>query len=231
MARRRKTQEALMPLRLARLHARLLISLAFGALVGCVLFAGTDWRAPTKLLLAWDVIVTLYLAMTFALMARATVGEIRHRAGIQDEGAFALLFVTVGAALASLAAIIAELGAPGSGRVTDVLETALAMGTILLSWAFMHTIFTLHYAHEYYGDGGDGQIGGLKFPGGGQPDYWDFLYFSLVVAMTSQVSDVAITSKAIRRLVNIHGIISFFFNFTVLALMVNMASSLIKPGS
>jgi uncharacterized membrane protein len=231
MARRRKKPTALMPLRLARLHARLLISVLVGALVGFALFALTDWRAPTKLLLAWDVLVALYLAMTFALMARATVAEIRDRADVQDEGAFALLLVVAGAALASLAAIIGELGAPSSGQLADVLETALGMGTILLSWTFMHTMFTLHYAHEYYGDGGDGEVGGLKFPGGGEPDYWDFMYFSFVIAMTSQVSDVAITSRVIRRLVNVHGVIAFFFNFAVLALMVNMASSLIKPGS
>ena len=76
------------------------------------------------------------------------------------------------------------------------------MATIVLSWAFVHTIFALHYAHEFYGEGRDRQIGGLKFPGTEAPDYWDFLYFSLVIAMTSQVSDVAITSQVIRRVVD-----------------------------
>ena len=101
------------------------------------------------------------------------------------------------------------------------------MATILLSWAFVHTIFSLHYAHEYYGERRDGKIGGLNFPGDQEPDYWDFLYFSLVIGMTSQVSDVAITSKVIRRMVAIHGVLSFFFNLTVLALTVNMVSNLI----
>ena len=103
----------------------------------------------------------------------------------------------------------------------------LAMATILLSWSFVHTIFALHYAHEYYGERRDGKIGGLKFPGDTKPDYWDFLYFSLVIAMTSQVSDVAITSKVIRRIVTVHGALAFFFNLTVLALTVNMISNLI----
>ena len=101
------------------------------------------------------------------------------------------------------------------------------MLTILLSWAFMHTIFALHYAHEYYGERRDERIGGLNFPEDKEPDYWDFLYFSLVIGMTSQVSDVAVTSKVIRRVVALHGVLSFFFNLTILALTVNMISNFI----
>jgi len=89
------------------------------------------------------------------------------------------------------------------------------------------TIFALHYAHEYYGARGDHAIGGLTFPGRQPPDYWDFLYFSLVIAMTSQVSDVVITSKVIRRIVTVHGALAFFFNVAVFALTVNIVSNLI----
>ena len=89
----------------------------------------------------------------------------------------------------------------------------------------MHSIFALHYAHEFYGEGRDDQMGGLIFPGKDEPDYWDFLYYSLVVAMTGQVSDVQITSKIIRRLTTLHGAVSFFFNATVLALTVNIVST------
>jgi len=91
----------------------------------------------------------------------------------------------------------------------------------------VHTIFSIHYAHEYYGERRDGILGGLIFPGEKEPDYWDFLYFSLVIGMTSQVSDVAVTSKVIRHVVSMHGVLSFFFNLVVLALTVNMISSLI----
>ncbi len=75
------------------------------------------------------------------------------------------------------------------------------MGTIVLSWLFMHTIFAQHYAHEYYGEHRNSRVGGLEIPGQQEPDYWDFLYFSFVIAMTSQVSDVQITSKSIRHMV------------------------------
>ena len=102
----------------------------------------------------------------------------------------------------------------------------MATTTIVLSWVFIHTIFALHYAHDYYGEHGNKQSG-LNFPGDDTPDYWDFVYFSLVIGMTAQVSDVAVASKLIRRTVTAHGIVSFFFNVALLALMVNVAASAI----
>ena len=118
----------------------------------------------------------------------------------------------------------------GRARKRAITQVLLAGATILLSWAFVHTIFAIHYAHEYYGERRDGKIGGLTFPEDAKPNYWDFLYFSLVIGMTSQVSDVQVTSKVIRRVVNLHGVLSFFFNVSVLALTVNMVSNLIRPG-
>jgi uncharacterized membrane protein len=138
------------------------------------------------------------------------------KGAINDEGAIAPLAFTTAAALASLAAVVAELG-----HTPSAYKIALGIGTILLSWTFVHVIFALHYAYEFYAD--RAQTGGLVLPGIADPDYWDFL------AMTAQVSDVQITSKAIRRLTTLHGLISFFFNLTVLALTVNIVSSLMQP--
>jgi uncharacterized membrane protein len=132
--------------------------------------------------------------------------------------------LTVSAALASVVAIFAELG-PSAGRGDDQQLTRIVFValTILLSWAFIHTIFALHYAHEFYDEH---HPGGLAFPGDDQqPDYWDFVYFSLVIGMTSQVSDVGVTGKHIRRTVAAHGVVSFVFNVALLALMVNLAAS------
>jgi uncharacterized membrane protein len=223
----RKAPGEIMPVRLVRLHARLLISIGVG--IGVLLLSlGTGWQVATKLLIGWDVGVGLYLLLLFVMMTRAPVATIRRRAAIQDEGALALLLLCPCAAIASLAAVLLELGTAQTSEAWSQL--AFGMGTILLSWLFVHTIFALHYAHEYYGERWDEQVGGLKFPGTQPPDYWDFLYFSFVIAMTSQVSDVAVTGKVIRRLVNAHGVLSFFFNVSVLALTVNMVSSLIKPS-
>jgi len=215
-----------LPVRVAKLHAKLVIA----AIVGLVVIALVpgDMRLPTRLLAGWDVGVALYLALTHPTILRADVERIRQRAQEQDEGAFAILLLSIGATLASLVAIVFELG--GSKQASPdqaIIQVLLAMTTILLSWSFVHTIFSIHYAHEYYGERSDGIIGGLNFPDDKDPDYWDFLYFSLVIGMTSQVSDVAITSKVIRRLAAVHGVLSFFFNLTVLALTVNMISNLI----
>jgi uncharacterized membrane protein len=202
------------------LHIRLIIAAVFGAAVMMALLA-LPWRIPTRILVGWDAGVLLYLVLIWRLAANCSVQVIRYRAAVTDEGAIALLLFTTAAAVASLAAVIAELGhSPGPFRI------GLGVGTVLLSWFFMHVIFALHYAHEFYGEGRDHRIGGLIFPGDEDPDYWDFLYYSLVVAMTAQVSDVQISSKTIRRLTAAHGVVSFFFNIAVLALGINIVSSL-----
>jgi uncharacterized membrane protein len=201
------------------LHFRLFLSIAFGTAIALTLLA-FPWRMATCVLAGWDAGVALYLVLTYRVMANASVASIRQRAAIVDEGAAALLILTPAAALASLVAVVIELG-----HAPSLSQISLAISTIVLSWAFMHSIFALHYAHEFYGEGRDYRMGGLIFPGNDEPDYWDFLYYSLVVAMTAQVSDVQITSKIIRRLTTMHGAVSFFFNATVLALTVNIVSS------
>jgi len=217
----------ILPVRLARLHALLLISIAVGLAVTLGL-GMTDWTMATKLLLGWDIGVILYLVLAYQLMVTCGIDEIRRRASEDDEGALALLILTGLSGLAIMGAIIAELGiAKVSGQPRSGYGVAIAMITIVVSWAFVHTIFALHYAHEYYGEGRDHAIGGLTFPGRQSPDYWDFVYFSVVIAMTSQVSDVVITSKIIRRIVIVHGVLAFFFNVAVFALTVNIVSNLI----
>jgi uncharacterized membrane protein len=174
-------------------------------------------RWTTRALIAWDVTVALYLIAAFTTMWRASIARIRSHAIAADDGRIAILALTAGAALASLLAIVAEIGA---GRGTG--EVTLAIVTIALSWAMVHTSFAFHYAHDYY------RLqppGGLKFPDEDKPDYWDFVYFSFVIGMTAQVSDVAISDRTIRRTAAAHGVVSFVFNTALLALMVNIAAS------
>ncbi len=105
------------------------------------------------------------------------------------------------------------------------------MVTIIGSWLLVHTIFAMHYAHEYYQDHqtqSDCKAGGLDFPEDIEPDYWDFLYFSFVIGMTSQVSDVQITSRSMRRLSLLHSILSFFFNTAIVAMSINIIAGLIQ---
>jgi uncharacterized membrane protein len=213
------------PIRFVRLHGKLLIGVAVGF---AVLAAAPLHHLPMRILVGWDIGAFLYLLMIRWTVARADTNHIRRRAAEQDEGAFAILLLTMIATFASLVAVIFALGGAKQAAHGEAVELlSLTIATILLSWTFVHTIFALHYAHEYYGERRDGVVGGLNFPGDQSPDYWDFFYFSVVIGMTSQVSDVAITSPTIRRVATMHGVLSFFFNVTVLALTVNMVSNFI----
>jgi uncharacterized membrane protein len=211
------------PVRIIQAHPRLAISIAFGVAVAA--FSPSHWWLTRRSLLGWDAGVMLYLLLVYSLMARSSCEHIRIHSARADEGRFGVLVLTVFAALASLGAILVELGSHDHDR-RETLQLALVATTILLSWVFIHTIFALHYAHDYYGERGTKQRG-LNFPGDDAPDYWDFVYFSFVIGMTSQVSDVAVAAKPIRRTVAAHGIVSFFFNVALLALMVNVAASAI----
>jgi uncharacterized membrane protein len=149
--------------------------------------------------------------------------HIRRGAAMQDDGRFVILLVTAIGAFASIAAIVAELGVHRGAA-----ELTIAITTIALSWAAVHTTFALHYAHDYYRNA---TPGGLQFPSGDKEDhadYWDFVYFSFVIGMTAQVSDVGITDKTIRRTATAHGIVSFIYNTALLALTVNIAASAIS---
>ena len=117
--------------------------------------------------------------------------------------------------------------------VTKQASVVLILYTIVLSWAFMHSVFALHYAHDYYFDGelpaaDPGQRSErLLFPGQQAPTYGDFLYFSFTIGMTFQVSDVQIADAAIRRIVLLHGIVGFFYTTGILALTINLVAGLI----
>jgi uncharacterized membrane protein len=216
----------LKPVRIVKSRPRLFISAAIGLVVIALLFVAFDWRAPTKLLVGWNVGIGLYLALALSLMWRSNVRRIRHRAAMQDESQITILILVVAAAAASLAAIFSELGTT-AGATRQPAQLILATTTIVLSWAFIHTMFALHYAHEYYGDGRDHIIGGISFPDDQEPDYWDFMYFAFTIGMCAQVSDATVSSKSIRRTVLSHSIVSFLFNAALLALTVNIAASAI----
>jgi uncharacterized membrane protein len=211
-------------LRIIRVRARLFLSAAVALAAITVLFIVCgQWSATTKLLIGWDLGLALYLLLAGEMMMRADLGHIRSRAAMQDEGALALLVLPAAAAVASLAAIFAELVVAKSSD-WRVLHIALAVLTITLSWTFIHTLFALHYAHDYYGQGQ--RANGLQFPGKDKPDYWDFAYFSFVIGMTFQVSDVQTRSSGMRRVVLVHGVISFLFSTVILALGVNLTASM-----
>jgi len=181
-----------------------------------------DWRLINRILTGWDFGIAVYLLLAIELAMSTDTHHIRHRCKLYDEGRVAIPVLTVIAALASVGAIFLQLSsAPVHHRF---LSLAFAMGTILLSWSFIQVMFAFHYAHEFYAEHRR-HTGGLGFPGNEPPDYWDFLYFAFVIGMTSQVSDVTVRSKFMRRTVTAHSLLSFIFNITLLALAINLAAS------
>jgi len=209
-------------LRALRARPRLLVAIGIAAALLVALRQPLFW---TRFLIAWNAAALVYLGAVFVMMARSDVSRMRTRAATQDEGAVFILFIACAAAAVSLAAIATEF----QGSASVGFRVALAVSTILCSWLFVHVSFALHYAHEFYGEGVDEETGGLQFPKPGyEPDYWDFLYFAANLGAAAQTSDVMITSPAMRRLVLAHTVLSFLFNTTILALAVNVGSSLLN---
>ena len=115
----------------------------------------------------------------------------------------------------------------GVQGLRELLHIGLTAATVASSWVFMHLMFAMHYAHDYYRSGRQGHEPGLAFPQEPLPDYWDFLYFSAVIGTSGQTADVSFTSKSMRRTGLVHCLLAYFYNTTVLALTINIAASLI----
>ncbi|MGJ0508718.1 MAG: DUF1345 domain-containing protein [Methylocystis sp.] len=247
MAARGATRSWLLaPLRVLRGHYRLAICGAIGVIVGVSLPAAItppqgapDWlpfefSAITRGLIGWNVAVALYLVAVTRMIMRSTHESIRRRAILSDEGRSVVLFLTATATCVAIGAIVAELGQSkaliGEEKGAHIL---LAVFTVFVSWAFMHLIFALHYAHEFYAEttappnAGPHTSGGLHFPMTQTPQYLDFLYFSYVIGVACQTADVEICSRRMRLVALLHGVVAFFFNTTILALMVNIASQFV----
>jgi uncharacterized membrane protein len=178
------------------------------------------FKIAQALLLSFDCSVLLYLSLVAVLMSRATHESMAQRAELQNEGRWVVL--VFGLILAGVIVVALYLELHG-GKSSSAWELLLASATLLLAWLFVVTIFATQYAHSYYLKSDQGHLG-LDFPGKRQPDYWDFMYFSAVLSMTSQVSDVPITSHAMRKVALLHGVVAFFFNVIILAITVNVVA-------
>jgi len=165
-------------------------------------------------------------------MVQAIPKTMRCNAQREDEGRLVILSLITAAACASILAIAFILKETHEKSESILIfHVILSVITIVGSWLLVHTIFAMHYAHEYYQDHkiqNNTKAGGLDFPEDIEPDYWDFLYFSFVIGMTSQVSDIQITSRSLRRLALLHGILSFFFNTSIVAMSINIIAGLIQ---
>ncbi len=219
------------PVSMARgLWARPKLILAIAAAAATLLLVPGHPSWSLRATLAWNAGALVYLGGAFWIMSACSPEVIRRKAEQEDETRFVFLAVIVLAIVSSFTALVDLIGhAKTAAGLAKALELGLAGLTILTSWLVMQIVFTLHYAHDYYGPTGaaDAITRGLTFPEDDAPDYWDFFYFTTSIGATSQTSDVAITSKRIRRLVAMQAVLSFVFNTTILALAINLAAGLI----
>jgi uncharacterized membrane protein len=210
---------------------RLVISLLIATAVWCGLRGRV--QQSTQSIATWDVFALCVLGLAWLTIITTPPEKLRARAQMQDVSHILIFIFVVVAACAGLFAVgflflNKSVAAQSPHFFVHLLMSLVA---IICSWALVHTVFGLRYAHTYYGDpdgptGPKPHAGGLEFPGDREPDYMDFAYFSFVIGMTFQVSDVVITSRDFRKLVLLHGMLSFGFNTVILALTINTVSTL-----
>lgn len=213
-------------------HVRFFVALLVGT--GTVLLLPHRLLLATRLVVGYDVGAVCLLALMWAVIVSATPHSIHVNAARQDASRTVITLLILLGAIGGLGAIFVMLGSVKGEHVTraakfwHVVASVLA---VLCSWVMTHTTLALHYARRYYQDvirrSQVETAGGLNFPGKGQPDYWDFAYYSFVIGMCSQVSDVSAVSRPMRRLTLAHSVLSFFFNTAVLALAINIVAGVL----
>lgn len=209
-----------------RSRPHLTLAIALGAVAGLLLPA--QLSLLTRILLGWNVGVWAYLVSMAWLFVRSSPQQVREIAARQDESAGLVLFALTLGAVLSLTAIVFELGQmPPLAARESALRYGFTALTVVGAWLLVGVLFCFHYAHMFYHASQDHRP--LRFPDDERaPDYWDFLYFSFTIAVAAQTSDVAVTSRTMRRLVLGQSVLAFFFNLAILGLSINIAAGLLN---
>lgn len=205
-----------------RHHLRFLAAFVLGLLVGL----GAWGLPPVDRLLLFSFCFSLtYLVMTAAMMRHVTPGFLRQRADLDDEGIPLIVAIAIGSVAISLGAILMTIREPHTGLA---LRPVLALASVPLGWAMVHTVMAFHYARLWYGRDAQGiEARNLGFPElEGDAGIWDFLYYSFTLGMTAQTSDVGVLDTRARRVTLLHSAFAFFYNTVLLALAVNAGLSL-----
>lgn len=218
-----------LPIRIIRGHPRLFVGIVCG-LIAFPLLPSQLLPLTTRAVIAWDVFVAAFLILAAIHFVQADHQRIAANAARQEEGEWTLFALTLIGALMSFIAIVIFSGI-SHVKAHHAEYIVLVALTLVASWLMTQVMFAYRYAHEYYemadyGMPGSKPEGGLNFPGEDSPDYLDFIYFSFVLGMTFQVSDVNITGRKMRRLATLQGLIGYMFNTVVLALTINIAAGI-----
>lgn len=178
----------------------------------------------SRIILAWDTFCICMILLSWILFFTATPNELCHIVEKQDDGLKVIFMIVLVAVCLSLFGTLLLLTSKAETTFNKVFHTIVSLSPVLLSWILLHTTFTIRYAHLYHDHNKlntGSNVGGINFPAKEQPDYIDFAYFSFVIGMTFQVSDVVVNSRVIRRFVLMHSLISFVFNTIIVALTIN----------
>lgn len=207
-------------------HPRFLLFLAVSILVAVL--GSTILAAERAFLLGFDAGVIAFLASSVRLWREDHPGSINAQAVRDDGGRVLLPIASAFVLVAVLIAVGVMVSRKSSPNVQDFVWVATSLS---LAWMFINVIFAYHYAHLFYEAQRHKGAGGLNFPGEDSPTFADFCYFSLVIGMTCQVSDVVIESHSMRRVGTVHGLLAFFFNLGVLALTINVLSGVLQSSN
>lgn len=216
-------------LRMMPVH-RFIISLILAVIV-FLLMISSDLDILVKIMIAWSVFALSYIITSWIVFFGQNPSQIRELSRQEDGSRLYVFSLIVITSFASLVTVLLLMLSQNAKETPQIIFIPVAICGMLFSWIMVHTIFGFHYAHLYYGDDTNDRARhaeGLEFPGEKKPDYVDFAYFSFVIGMTFQVSDTAVTSRSIRRLVLLHGLISFGLNTFVVALTINLVAGLMK---
>lgn len=183
----------------------------------------------SRVILGWDTFCLSLIVMSWILFFTTTNHELCAVVEKQDDGLKVIFMIVLVAVCFSLFGTLLLLNSKGESTFNKVFHTIVSLSPVLLSWLLLHTTFAIRYAHLYHDHNKlktGSNIGGLDFPTKEEPDYLDFAYFSFVIGMTFQVSDVQVNSRVIRRFVLLHSLISFVFNTIIVALTINTIAGL-----
>ncbi|HEY5107601.1 MAG TPA: DUF1345 domain-containing protein [Caulobacteraceae bacterium] len=217
---------------LLRRRWRMLLALPVG--IGGATLARLHGLPPgLSSLIGWNAATVVFLTTTIWMLLRDDEGQVRARAAYEDEGQTVTMVIILSAVVAGLGATVVAMheSKAASAHTAGAASWAwiLSVSTLVLGWMVVQSMFTLRYAHRYFGDNNaDGEVdGGIRFPGEPPRTYHDFIYAAVCVGATAQVSDFSITTASFRRLITQHALLAFFFNTMVLALGINILASVI----